>query len=561
MARLPDVAYRPVDLAASRPTARIDATPIAEGEAALAGAVGRSGEALARALQQSGNIGRVLEEAGGAQGRAVMEVGERIGRGLRKAGAEAGTAVIEGGSALAKATREAGALEAKGLAAFGTGLESIGKAAHEIKQRRDRFNLASALARFETGVNAFAIKYDQDTGFADLPQRYRADVETLRDEVAGTLDPELRDQFAFGSQRTVDRTNLAAWRRANSLEVSEGGKKLDTDLAQLLLARGSAFDSDPAGMIKRADELIGVAQNAGYVTPEEARQRQLKWLHAYGTAWSAAQPLDQRAAALQKRIGGERTGTPIDFVPPSVVVDLHKRTTVEVFEEKRRVESEAEVARQKLLGQLKQDVEDTAASGRGLGGLDAQTVERELGPAEAKRWLKAREDAQAFWKHTHDLSTMPEAEIAARLKTLELEGEISDRHKAIHLKVEKRASLIRRLRREDPARSVNDDPAVRAATQALDPQKLETFQPFAEARLAAQARAGIPEYARSVITRDEALRLTEPLVNAQPEQEQQVWHETVAEFQAMFGRHADSAFTDAMRAWQVDPLRDRLAIR
>jgi hypothetical protein len=42
------------------------------------------------------------------------------------------------------------------------------------------------------------------------------------------------------------------------------------------------------------------------------------------------------------------------------------------------------------------------------------------------------------------------------------------------------------------ARSVGDDPAVRAATQALDLARPDTFQPLAEARLAAQERAGIP---------------------------------------------------------------------
>ena len=146
----------------------------------------------------------------------------------------------------------------------GTGLESIGKAAREIKQSRDRFNLASALSRFETGVNDLAIRYDQDAGFADLPQRYRADVKALHDEVAGTLDPELRDQFhvrqpAHG--RSHESRRVAPRQQPGGLE---GNKKLDTDLAQLLLARGSAFDSDPAGMIRRADELIGVAQNAGY---------------------------------------------------------------------------------------------------------------------------------------------------------------------------------------------------------------------------------------------------------------------------------------------------------
>ena len=83
------------------------------------------------------------------------------------------------------------------------------------------------------------------------------------------------------------------------------------------------------------------------------------------------------------------------------------------------------------------------------------------------------------------------------------------------------------------------------------------IQALAEARLAAQERAGIPDHLRSVITRDEALRLIEPLVRARPEEEQDIRNATARQFRAMFGRHADAAFADALRVRGIEPSRPR----
>jgi hypothetical protein len=207
---------------------------------------------------------------------------------------------------------------------------------------------------------------------------------------------------------------------------------------------------------------------------------------------------------------------------------------------------------------VEQDIRDIGAAGRSVASLDADKIERVLGPAARQRWEEEREDAHAVWTSTHDLSTMPEPQIAARLKTLELEAEISDRHRAIHAKVKQKADLIRELRRTDRARSVDDDPAVRAATQALDLARPETFQPLAEARLAAQERAGIPRGQRSVITRSEALSLTAPLARARPDQEQDIWNETARRFHAMYGTYGEAALADALRIRRMRPPAGRL---
>jgi hypothetical protein len=305
-------------------------------------------------------------------------------------------------------------------------------------------------------------------------------------------------------------------------------------------------------MIKRADALIGIAQNAGYVTPEAARQRRLKWLNGYGTAWTAAQPLDQRAAALEMRLKGEDTGTPIDFLPPSVLADLHRRTTVEAFEEKRRVASQAALEQQKVRNLVNKDLDSIAATGKGIPDLEAQTVERMLSPAEARAWEDRRVYKYAIWRHTHDLSTLPDSQIDARLTALARDAKKSDHDKAIHAEVTRKVADIRDLRSNDPARSVYDDPSVVAARLAVDRDHPEAVQAVVEARLAAQARAGIPEEQRSAIMHSEALRLTEPLVRAQPDEEAEVRLQVLARFHATFGRHATAALARALRFRGID---------
>jgi hypothetical protein len=575
MARLPDAGYRPVDLAAGRPVARFDASPIAQGEAASAQVLGRSGEALARALREGGDalaqaiaaqgrtgqaiaaagleLGQRYQAAGGAQGRTIEQVGERAGRATRQAGEDLGGALMRGGEKLAKAEANAAAQDAHGLRNFAAGLADIGTAARAIKAANDRMDFSRATSGFINDKSRLDAGIAKDQDYKSLPDRYGRELDKLRDKWLETIrDANVRAQFTRDVDTHTLRGVLAAQRQAFALEREDERARLFADLEQLRDNARTAAEDERGAIIGAGHARIATGLEKGYLTPGEARALRTKWTHDYAIAWSQGRPLGQQAAILKDSLDGRHTSTPVDFLPRSKVADLHKQASAEILAERRRVESETALERRRVANQVNDDLHFLAATGRGVTGLDPATVERVLGPTAALDWQAARDDAHTVWTNAHDLSTLPEPEIAARLDALQQDAKNSDRQQAIHAAVEKRAELIRRLRREDPARSVADDPSVRAAAQALDDRHPEAFQALAEARLAAQERAGVPDHLRSVIARDEALRLIEPLVRARPEEEQDIRNATARQFRAMFGRHADAAFAAALRVRGMD---------
>ena len=118
-----------------------------------------------------------------------------------------------------------------------------------------------------------------------------------------------------------------------------------------------------------------------------------------------------------------------------------------------------------------------------------------------------------------------------------------------------------KTRRDDPAGSIADDPAVKDALGQYDPQRPETFKPVAQARMAAQERAGLDEEYRSPITKQEALKLTAPLRTMLPGQERETLTQIGEKFQQMFGDDAETAFSYALRAHKVDAATSQIAAR
>ncbi len=52
------------------------------------------------------------------------------------------------------------------------------------------------------------------------------------------------------------------------------------------------------------------------------------------------------------------------------------------------------------------------------------------------------------------------------------------RRQAVYDAVVKKAEEVRKLRNDDPASSVAEDPAVRDISRTVDPKKPETFKPL-----------------------------------------------------------------------------------
>ena len=99
---------------------------------------------------------------------------------------------------------------------------------------------------------------------------------------------------------------------------------------------------------------------------------------------------------------------------------------------------------------------------------------------------------------------------------------------------------------------MSDDPLVQQAAATFDEREPATFRAPGTARLAAQDRAGIPKEQRSPLTRDEALRLTEPLARAQGDEKREVLTGIETQLATMFGRDAGAALAFVVRVWAAE---------
>jgi hypothetical protein len=545
---------------------------VSEGGASRARVLRSLGEAEGTAVARAGRSrGRALEEAGatlgGAQTRAGRElagaterVGEAAGRGIRQASEAEGGAIQRGGQAIASAIERGAEMERRGFAQLGEGMARFAKGAQDYVDAEFRLDLARARANFITEQTILDGAFDRDTDYATLRERYRKEIGAIRERSAALIrSPRLREQFMLESQDNVARGLVRAERHALKLETIDKRAELETRLENLRESALIKKEDDRGDTIAAGAALIDESQAAGYYTPTEAQDRKREWVESYAAAWTESRPPEQRLNLLNQAEEGKATGTPVDFLKPGQVLDLHRRATTELLQEQLRAESEAALARRAVLDKVNDDLRSMANTGQGVPGLEPETVERVLGSARFLEWQARREDAHAIWVNTHDLYSLSEQQIDARLESLRPApgAENDSRLQRIHDEVARQVEQLRRLRREDPALSVGNDPMVQDAAMTVDPQQPATFRPLAMARLAAQERAGIPEELRLPITKDEAVRLTEPLRRAPPGQERDVLTDIATQFQAMFGDHADRAFDYALQSSAEDTATGR----
>lgn len=118
--------------------------------------------------------------------------------------------------------------------------------------------------------------------------------------------------------------------------------------------------------------------------------------------------------------------------------------------------------------------------------------------------------------------------------------------------LQKAINEVDKNRNLDPAGSVDQSDVVKAARATVKPDTPNGSQIIIDARMQAQEQIGIPEDARSPITRAEALRLTTPLNSMLPGTEREILTEMGEQFKKMFGDKADKAFAYALRIHKVD---------
>jgi len=96
-------------------------------------------------------------------------------------------------------------------------------------------------------------------------------------------------------------------------------------------------------------------------------------------------------------------------------------------------------------------------------------------------------------------------------------------------------------------------PAVQAAARTVDPAKPATLLPLALARMAAQARLGVPPLRQSPISRDETTAFVRLIADARPEQRQRAVDNVKATLEAGYGPVAPLALDMVLHAAKLDP--------
>lgn len=165
------------------------------------------------------------------------------------------------------------------------------------------------------------------------------------------------------------------------------------------------------------------------------------------------------------------------------------------------------------------DIQQIISTGQEMPQISPQRVELALGPNERAVFEQERTNAHDYYTAMRDIASIPDEALDARAARLDPAPNLPGRalRQGYADTARKQIADLRKLREDDPARSVAEFPAVAEITGAsLD--KPTTFQPLASARVAAQEQVGIPEELRVPITAAEARRLW-AVVTVAPETE------------------------------------------
>lgn len=265
-----------------------------------------------------------------------------------------------------------------------------------------------------------------------------------------------------------------------------------------------------------------------------------------------------RARELNGKYYGRVPGDATEGGKPPQTPDAGKALRIA-----QRIDAAAGVERRAMQGDIKDDLASVTDTGKGLPHLTPERVTRVLGREGADQWLRARQEGLTFWEATRDFENLPTDKIYEAAETLApkagVQGYTSQR--ALYDAAIKKADAIAKLRFEDPAAAVSNDPEVRAAQPGANFNDPASVKRLVTARLAAQERLNIPEGDRSPITRGEGLGLTAEMRTMLPGQERDILGRIAERFQTTFGDLADEAFEFALRARRIDAETAKVASR
>lgn len=243
-----------------------------------------------------------------------------------------------------------------------------------------------------------------------------------------------------------------------------------------------------------------------------------------------------------------------DFLTPQQRTHLADGAMREIVRADRDTQIQATAERASVKSLLQDDEASVMSTGKPIAELNSQRVEKALGPEAAATFTQNRQQAQRYYDETHDWEQIPADQVRTRLEGLKPQGGqagYASQQQYFEAAQTKAKGLLKE-RDQDPAAAADRLPAVQQAKQAALPNDPAGTQAVAKARMTAQAQIGIPESARTPITKAEALEIAAPLTNALLGQEKKVLQQVIPALDKAYGPHAQRALEFALQASQQD---------
>lgn len=440
---------------------------------------------------------------------------------------------------------------ARGVEKLGATIEKAGDKLYTDVMREQELNNATAA---KDADNEFAIwrsnyLYNPENGYfatkgkaaVDQFPAAQADINNKRDEIANSMGNEKAKKLFYGSaQRQIDYAYQAIGRHAITENKRYQGETIAarvtnlTEDAALNWNDDRKFASVEAAVRNETEELGALKGQApentkGDVAATVSNLYVKRITSAASNDLAVAQ--DMYDKNKDKLLSNDRMN--VEGRLRAAKQQQSSQNSLEAFAVKKAVEN---------------DLASIQATGVGLPDLAADRVERAVGKKNTEEWMLARGAAKTIWDNTSDLYALPDAEIQKRIDKLTPTPGAKDfaLQTSIQNKVRAAAEDIQTMRRQDPAQSVANDPEVKNAIAAGDPG---TTEQLADARMAAQERAGIPENARSPITINEALKDLAPMATMLPGQERTTLMTMAKDMQKRYGQHWERAFGFAVKSF------------
>ena len=241
---------------------------------------------------------------------------------------------------------------------IGDAARQIGKIGVAIEVRRREQERATMMREARVTaverLGALRTQYEQDPNVTGLSERFNADVEALKTELASSLpEGRMRKDFELDFRQVVAPQVQAVSKREFALRRDAGRADLSAALRSYAQQAGSAPDDESRdATLKVAASDVGAAVAAGWISEQEAEQLLSGVMQESVSAAAIRALQDDPAGFLEDVKAGKYT------LPPEQLARLEGQAKSAVTREEARVQralkaDEAAVAKQRQL-----DVDD-----------------------------------------------------------------------------------------------------------------------------------------------------------------------------------------------------------